>query len=185
MRLCYHIHTIKLLINTSLMESIKLNISELDEFTDIMSLTNEEWLYRFKKWFKHIVRTYCKYNCLMLVACDDEPQNYCKMPIDDLTQALYENYYAEIFRLMSYKSDKIQNWNESLEKYAQAKAQHETLRRKGVTYMLLHIKEAMNTCSNLKKNDVELTMVDVAEVALNRYVSEGRGDFLTFSEFMN
>ena len=166
------------------MDILELKISELEQFADIMAIQNEDWMPRFKKWFHLTIRQYCRGNCIVIASHTDEQANLCTLPIDELSEALYLAYYTETLQLIRYDEEKLDWWESSIDNYESSKAAYFRFVNKGVCYILKKFKKFMTIAKRFNKRNISLSMVDITEIALARYVSEKRGDVKSFIEFL-
>ncbi|MBE6450720.1 MAG: hypothetical protein E7016_02015 [Alphaproteobacteria bacterium] len=166
------------------MKELSRKISELQLFADIMATKDDMWLVRFKRWFNCTLSSYCRVYTLFLLAESDFAYKYRDMTVDDFTQALFNNYVAEIFKSARYRREKLEWWNEVYTDYQNALLIYDRLKRQRAFYIASHLRKLKNCSYRIQVKDIKLSMTDIVEIAFARYAAEAKGNYLSFEKFM-
>ena len=166
------------------MEQIVFKTSELLKFTRIVNLQKNQWIVVFKNWFMKQIRTHYWSNCLFLANRENGIESLKDMNVGELANALYSSNYPKILDAAKYEENKLNWWNGVVSEYERANGLYERLKSRGLFYRLTHCSMFKKAAKRLNEKDVSVTAVDVVEIALCRYIREGRGNYNTFIKFM-
>lgn len=166
------------------MENIKVKISELEQFANIVSLKNANWHIAFKYWYQDYIKTYCQSNCLILVADTNYEDEYNDLDLDELTNSLYTKYYTDILDKSAYAPERTMWWNLVFNEYDTALKEFQQLKKNNYCYLLFHVGEIIEKLNALKQFDREISALDIFEVAAAYYVKDNKGSFEDFVIFM-
>ena len=166
------------------MEQLTKRISELDQFAEIISRNDESWLPLFRHWFNTSLELECR-QIALCIALNEEPVELCyTMPADDLSGFFYSLHIEDIFKSARYRSEKLDWWNKVYKSYQNALPVYDRLRKRGLLYTASHIKKIGKSINRIREKNLELTMVDIIEIAFARYAAEAKGNYLSFQRFM-
>ena len=135
-------------------------------------------------WLQNTLKSYCMENSLSLIPDGKDYGKFCHMPVDYLAVALYENYYQDILQSAEYEKGKLESWKKVLEEYKTAFQNFNQIKAKGIGYIISNMKQFKKAFNELKTKDVDFSFVDITEIALSRYVDEGKGDYQSFVKLM-